>query len=148
MASIFTKFAASLVLAVGVAFGAATMPAPEQPIYIETEQIEIIEIRSEPKTPRQITKEIWGKDAEIGMKLENCESGFRNIQSYVIDKYTGKRENSWGVFQINLNPDGHPEISKAQALDIEWATRWAYGRYKAGMARKEWRYCYNFIFGI
>lgn len=146
MASLFTKLAASLVMAVGIATGlAAPMPTEIQPIHIESE-IEIIEIKSEPKTPQQLIKEIWGKDSADGLKLGYCESRFRNIQSEVISPKTGKRENSWGIFQINLDPTGHPEISKAQALDIEFNIRWSYKRYKAGMARQEWRYCYDDIF--
>jgi hypothetical protein len=50
-----------------------------------------------------------------------CESFNHNVQSYVIDR-RGHREESYGLVQIHL--PSHPKVTKAQALDIEFAIKW------------------------
>ena len=54
-------------------------------------------------------------------RTAQCESRFNPGQSQVIKN--GKRENSWGIFQISL--DFHPEITRAQAMDEDFAIEWA-----------------------
>lgn len=50
-----------------------------------------------------------------------CESYYRNVQSYIIDK-NGNREDSWGIAQINLY--WNPSVTKDQALDPEFSIKW------------------------
>lgn len=59
----------------------------------------------------------------------NCESdgfGDISIQSSVPDS-TGPngRENSWGLAQIWLDPKGHPEVTKQEAIDPAFAIDFA-----------------------
>ena len=49
-----------------------------------------------------------------------CESGYKNIQSYIVKD--NKREDSWGLVQINL--PNHREITKQQALNPNFAIKW------------------------
>lgn len=44
----------------------------------------------------------------------------------------GIRENSWGMWQINL--DAHPTITKEQAQDPLWSTEWAANEWAEGRA--------------
>ena len=53
----------------------------------------------------------------------------------------GIRENSWGAWQINL--DAHPTVSKEQAQDPIWATRWSAEQFAKGNAK--WWTCWNNI---
>jgi hypothetical protein len=49
-----------------------------------------------------------------------CESGYANVQSYIIDRQ-GVREPSFGLAQIHL--PSHI-VTKEQALDVEFAVSW------------------------
>lgn len=64
-----------------------------------------------------------------------CESdGWQNVQSYIPHAAgPNGREDSWGVVQIHL-PD-HPEVTKEEALDPEWAVKWAAAQFAAGDAK-------------
>ena len=53
------------------------------------------------------------------------------------------RENSWGLWQINL--DAHPDITKEQARDPLFSTRFASDEWEKGNAWK-WT-CYNNLYG-
>lgn len=63
-----------------------------------------------------------------------CESqGFQNIQSKVPNANgPGGYENSWGVAQIDL--DYHPEVTRQEALNVEFSIRWAARAFAAGQA--------------
>ena len=50
-----------------------------------------------------------------------CESHNWNVQSNIINS-KGQRELSFGVAQIHL--PSHPNITREQALDVEWSIRW------------------------
>lgn len=54
-----------------------------------------------------------------------CETGGTfdtNIQSFHIDPRTGKREESYGLPQINL--PHHPDITKEQATNMDFSLNW------------------------
>jgi len=93
------------------------------------------EVNSEPvKSPKQIITEIAiskGIPVSDMLFLVEHEGGYDQescVQSNIYKN--GKRENSWGAFQINL--DWHPDITKEQACDIEWAANWAADRILEG----------------
>ena len=46
----------------------------------------------------------------------------------------GTRENSWGIFQINLADNAHPEVLKEQAQDPLWSAEWTANQFVAGRA--------------
>ena len=54
-----------------------------------------------------------------------------------------KRENSWGLWQINL--DWNPDVTKEQAQDPIWSTEWAAHEWTNGNAFL-WS-CYNILYG-
>lgn len=65
-----------------------------------------------------------------------CESGLRSIQSRIPSNIgPNGQEDSWGVAQIYL--PAHPEITKEQALDADFAIRWAAKEFASGRA-KQW----------
>lgn len=72
----------------------------------------------------------------------DCESGFQSVQSRMIDKY-GIREDSWGVSQIHL--PAHPDISKAEAMDEDFAIEYMAREFGNGNA-KQWM-CFSKIRG-
>lgn len=51
------------------------------------------------------------------------------------------RENSWGLAQIWLDKRGHPEVSRAQAIDPEFAVDWAGKEFAAGKEHEF--HCYD-----
>lgn len=63
----------------------------------------------------------FGVSAYKLRRTAECESKLAPVQSNVIKN--GKRENSWGIFQINL--DIHPDITRAQAMNEDFAVSWA-----------------------
>lgn len=74
------------------------------------------------------------------LAVSECEDpGLIDQQSnYIKD---GIREDSWGIFQINLG--SHPEITKEQATDPVWASEWAAKEWEAG---REWQWsCYTIL---
>ncbi len=87
-----------------------------------------------------IEKYFEKKDWETAKSVAWCESYWENIQSYVVKN--GIREESYGIFQINL--PAHPEIKKEQALDIEWNIKWSAAQFKKGN-QKKWS-CYKHLF--
>ena len=90
--------------------------------YGETKE-EVAEITSLPKqtTPEQIKLSLVNVSKKYGLdetfiKIAECESG---LSPNVI----GDGGLSFGLWQIHL--PSHPEVTKEQALDPEWATEWA-----------------------
>ena len=74
------------------------------------------------------------------MKTIECESGFLNIQSNIIQD--GIREDSWGLVQIHL--PSHPYITKLQALDPEISIAFMVDNFVGGKANM-WS-CYKIIY--
>lgn len=84
--------------------------------------------------------------ASLFVRTFECEIPKRSDGSWDVtgqsNEYLhGVREDSWGGWQIHL-PD-HPDISKQEAQDFEWATNWAAEEWVAGRAH-EWT-CYRLI---
>lgn len=63
-------------------------------------------------------------------KTASCESDFT---ARAKGDYEGAVPTSFGVFQIHL--PAHREITREQAMDPLWASRWAAGQFIAGNAR-------------
>ncbi len=87
---------------------------------------------------------IAGIDADMFVRVIDCENRDwePGLRSRAINK-AGRRENSWGLLQINLDPTAHPEVSKKEATDPFWAIQWGIQQWKAGRA---WQWtCYNWI---
>ncbi len=76
--------------------------------------------------------------AQKFLSVAKCESGLVSQQSKIIRK-DGTRENSWGIWQIHLT--AHPDITRAQAMNIIWSTNWAAKEWQKGNETK-WT-CYN-----
>lgn len=71
-------------------------------------------------------------------------AGWQNIQSKIpVEGGPNGREDSWGICQIHL-PD-HPNISKAQALDVRFCVAYTVKQFKEGNARQwtEYRLLYG-----
>lgn len=82
------------------------------------------------------------------LDVVNCEVKKRPDGSWDYkaqsDHYkNGKREDSWGMWQINLY--WNPQVTKEQAQDPEWSTEWAATAWANGNAR--WWSCYNILYG-
>ena len=77
--------------------------------------------------PKEVVDDISRKfgissmDMKFIIEHEGGWPGKECRQSDIIDK-KGKRENSWGPYQINL--DHNPRITKEQACDFIWASEW------------------------
>ncbi len=59
----------------------------------------------------------------ISCEIKRTRQGNWDYKGQSVLYQHGRRENSWGGWQINL--DAHPEITKSQAQDIVWATNWS-----------------------
>ena len=101
----------------------------------------VVKTKLDPIQPqiKEVQKEIRDYIVQIAQKhnlgqkfidVAECESGFIPQQSKIW--HNGQRENSWGVWQINL--DWHPEVLKAQAMDVIWSTNWAKDKWLEGKA--------------
>lgn len=115
---------AALVLILSANFHFADL-AHAQPVYDFTSTSSIAAY------VRQIQHE-YGLDDDFYDTLEYESAGFQNIQSEII--YKGKREESYGIAQIHL--PSH-DITKEQALDPEWAVRWAAEEF---VAKRQWQW--------
>ena len=62
--------------------------------------------------------DISEKDIGTILRVLECESNFRNIQSEIINE-KGERELSFGIAQIHL--PSHPDVTMEQALDEEFS---------------------------
>lgn len=67
-----------------------------------------------------IAKYATGTKAYKMKRTIYCESYNTNVQSAIIKD--GKKEDSWGLAQINLH--WNPSVTKEQALDPEFAIKW------------------------
>lgn len=68
-------------------------------------------------------------DGNKMMDTIKCESNYKNVQSNLYHK-DGTREDSWGVVQINL--PNHPNVTKQQALDPEFAIEFMAEKFSKG----------------
>lgn len=105
--------------------------------------VEVIETREKTWTPRDVevlaenTARLHGISVYTFVETMKRESaGFTVIdgQSYIPANGPNGREDSWGVAQIHL--PSHPEITREQAQDPEWALEWAANEFKNGRASK------------
>lgn len=72
-----------------------------------------------PEVSIRFWSQFYNVNVEQVQTVIDCESGGDpTIQSYAYKK-DGTRENSWGLVQWNL--DANPQITKAQALNPDWA---------------------------
>lgn len=77
------------------------------------------------------------KDIDRFLWVASCESGWNPyIQSNYL--YKGKRENSWGLYQIFL--DVHTTVTKEQAIDPIFNITWAASKWSD--APHHWKTCY------
>ncbi len=60
------------------------------------------------------------------LSIPNCESGFNPLA-------VGDHGTSYGLWQIHL--PAHLDVTKEQALDPVWSTRWAMAQLKLGKAK-------------
>ena len=66
--------------------------------------------------------------------VSKCESNFNQNAK-------GDSGNSWGIYQINL--PAHPEITKEQALNPEWAINWTAKEWQKG---NQWKWtCFKLL---
>lgn len=73
------------------------------------------------------------------LSVAACESGWvADVQSHAY--HNGKRENSWGIFQINLDAHGD-EVTLAQAKDPYFNIQWSASKWDD--APHHWKVCYN-----
>jgi hypothetical protein len=83
---------------------------------------------------------LYNLDYERFKAVQECENKYLVPQSLHKDpKGPNGQENSWGPWQINL--DAHPHITRAQALDPDFSTRWSAQQWSKGYAKK-WT-CYR-----
>lgn len=110
------------------------MPAPVAPIIIE-QRVEVpkVEVNSTSSVRNYVEQEAItaGVDPKIAISIVKCESGFVPQQSKHLTK-EGIREDSWGIWQIHL--PSNPEVTREQAMDVEWSTAWSLKMIKAGEA--------------
>lgn len=69
-----------------------------------------------------------------------CESHYKNVQSDIVSN--GRREDSWGIAQINLY--WNSSVSKSQALDPTYSVEWMAIAFSSGEAKK-WS-CYRLLY--
>lgn len=72
---------------------------------------------------REIAAEIGLKNVERALAIARCESGLNPAA-------VGDHGWSHGIWQIYLK--AHPTITKEQAHDVNWSTRWALEKMKQG----------------
>jgi len=82
---------------------------------------------------RRVAKQEGYQYPEKLVRLAKCESGLNPHA-----KLVNRRERSYGVFQINLK--AHRHITRAQATDVEWATRWSIERIRM-QGFRDWKIC-------
>lgn len=85
----------------------------------------------------------YGLNKDEFLSVIECESaGWQNIQSFVPGYGPNGREDSWGLAQIHL-PD-HPEVTRKQALNPEFALEWMAYRWEKGH-QSDWS-CWNQLY--
>lgn len=105
------------------------------PVSADSIQAEVIYQPTTPIGYISFYSELYGVSSSTLYKVLNCESSLS--PSAVGDKGT-----SYGVAQIHL--PAHPEITKQQALDPEFAIGWAAKQFSQGKERM-WS-CYSMLF--
>lgn len=111
----------ALTLAIGTNIGLTHSDAPP---------IRTLHSMSAPELVDYFSK-LYGVSAQSMTKTIQCESQFNaTVQSFAINPKTGKRENSWGLVQINL--DYNPSVTKVQATDKVFAVNFMARAFKAG----------------
>lgn len=105
--------------------------------------VEVIETKEKTWTPVEVEKLAEDTARKYGIPIYSFvetmrgeSAGFTVIhgQSYIPANGPNGREDSWGVAQIHL--PSHPEITREQAQDPEWALDWAAREFKEGRATK------------
>ena len=82
----------------------------------------VVEIPVDVRIERLATS--YGVDPQLALKIARCESKLVPQQSHYPDPSgPNGREDSWGIWQINL--PSHPTVTREQAMDVEWSTNWA-----------------------
>ncbi len=77
------------------------------------------------------------------LAVAQCESGWdTNVRSRAYQN--GVRENSWGIFQINL--DAHKSVTRGQAIDPHFNIQWAADHWDD--ASSHWKICYRRVSGL
>lgn len=114
----------------------------ETVIFEQKQELQLRDFYSVEDYVRYIAREYEINEYRFA-ETARCESGFVPQQSKVINK-KGQREDSWGIFQIHL-PD-HPDVSREEAMDIEFATKWSAEQFKKGYPNL-WS-CYKKQFNI
>jgi hypothetical protein len=125
-------FFATLLLA--TASVTTTTVLPTMPIVIEQRVEEPkAELNSTSTVRSYIEEEAIkkGVDPKLATSISDCESGFVPQQSKHLTK-TGEREDSWGVWQINL--PHHPNVTREQAMDVRFSTEYSLELIKKGKA--------------
>jgi len=92
-------------------------------------------------TINRISTEMGYPTPIIAIEIARGESRFNPNavgDGHLTCKKTGKPIRSRGVYQINNC--AHPNITDAQAFDIEWSTRWSINQLKMGNCRI-WTMC-------
>lgn len=107
-------------------------PLPTPSVIVQSFEEPKAELNSTSTIKSYIEEEAIKKDVDpkLATSISHCESGFIPRQSDIIHK--GIRENSWGVWQINLSHN--PEVTREQAMDIKWSTEWSLTKIKQGRA--------------
>lgn len=73
-----------------------------------------------------------GVDEDMFLRVAYCESRLEiDVQSEFVDK-EGKREESYGLFQIHL--PSHPTVTREMAIDPAFAVPWAAKKFADGEA--------------
>lgn len=93
----------------------------------------------------------YGLNTDRFIETFKCEIKKRKVDGVTVWDYTaqsdhylnGVREDSWGMWQINLY--WNPEVTKAQAQDPYWSTEWAAQMWSKGLASR-WS-CWRILYG-
>lgn len=115
---------------------------PDHPAAIVVIMPELSQSVGLPQYAEEVAKQ-HGLNAELFNKVITCESQWKtDVRSNFILK-SGKRENSWGLVQINLDdpPTGPGSVTLAQAKDPYFAINYMADRWDEGLADK-WT-CYR-----
>lgn len=97
-------------------------------IATTTPEIIVEELTVEEKIRHKAVE--YGVNPDHALAVANCESGLVPQQSNLHNSFTGQRERSYGIWQINTRYN--PEVTIEQAMDIDWSTDWAMERLKDG----------------
>lgn len=152
---IFSFFITSKVLSKVNAVHIINTPLKEIPVATTTTKIK----PTSPKVQRKVVKGVYPHKDEIiatinristemgyptpiiAIEIARGESRFNPNavgDGHLTCKKTGKPIRSRGVYQINNC--AHPNITDAQAFDIEWSTEWTINQLKKGNCRI-WTQC-------